>query len=75
MYRYWNFFFIKQQLSFYFSDVLAIYTSIESKIIEILVKSVMKTADVSELFLAIFEKNDVLQYVSLFVAVACLYQK
>ena len=33
------------------------YTSIRSKIIEILVKSVMKTTDVSKLFLAIFERT------------------
>ena len=46
---------MKQQLPFYNSLRFEQYSSIESKIIEILVKSVMKTADVSKFFLVIFE--------------------
>ena len=61
---------MKQQLTFSKSLKFQQYTSIGSKIIDILVKSVMKTADVSKLFLAIFEWS---LYVPLFVAVACLY--
>ena len=60
---------MKQQLSFCKSLKFQQYTTIKSKIIEILVKSFMKTADVSKLFLAIFE----FLYVPLFVALACLY--
>ena len=48
---------MKQQLSFYNSLEFQQYTSNESKIIEILVISVIKTADVSKLFLAIFERT------------------
>ena len=65
-----TYFFMKQQLSFYKSLKFQQYTSIESKIIGILVKSVMKTADVSKLFLAIFEWS---LYVPLFVTVVCFY--
>ena len=61
---------MKQQLSFRKSLKLQQYASIGSKIIEVLVKSVMKTADVSKLFLAISECS---LYVPFFVAVACLY--
>ena len=61
---------MKQQLYYCKSLKFQQYTSIESKIIEILVKGVMKTADVSKLFLAIFDWS---LYVPLFVAVACLY--
>ena len=61
---------MKQQLYYCKSLKFQQYASIESKIIEILVKGVMKTADVSKLFLAIFEWS---LYVPLFVAVACLY--
>ena len=61
---------MKQQLTFSKSLKFQQYTSIGSKIIDILVKSVMKTADVSKLFLAVFEWS---LYVPLFVAVACLY--
>ena len=64
-----TYFFMKQQLSFYKSLKFQQYTSIESKIIGILVKSVMKTADVSKLFLAIFEWSF---YVTFFAAAACL---
>ena len=48
---------MKQQLSFYNSLIFYQYTSTESKIIEILVKSVMKTTDASKLFFAIFERT------------------
>ena len=61
---------MKQQLSFCKSKKFQQYTSIGSKIIEILVKSVMKTADASKLFLAVFEWS---LYVPLFVTVAFLY--
>ena len=46
---------MKQQLSFYKSLKFQQYAYIKSKIIEILVKSFMKTADVSKFVLAIFD--------------------
>ena len=61
---------MKQQLLFCKSMKFQQYTSIKTKIIEILVKSVMKTADFSKLFLAIFEWS---LYVPLFVTVVCFY--
>ena len=57
MFRYTNLLFMKQQLSFFNLLMFWQNTSIKSKIIEILVKSVMETADFSKLFLAIFERT------------------
>ena len=50
VFRYSNLLFMKQQLSFYNSLIVKPYTLIGNKIIDILVKSVIKSADVSKRF-------------------------
>ena len=58
---------MKQQLSLYNSLMFYQYSSIGRKIIKILVMSIMKTADVSKLFLEIFERTYDGQYICYFL--------